>query len=537
MRATGARVTSEAARPAWQAPPKWRPSLGLIIALVLATVLALPLVGLFFFRFYENQLVQRTEAELIGQSAVLAAAVAAEIAEKPDIPLGAEVPATFVRGPNEPYAPIEPRLDLARGPIFGGRPDARPAGSPADAALQEIGRRTTAVLIEAQTITLAGFRITDPMGVVIAGKGEVGQSLAHIEEVRDALAGSFRAVLRARVSKNPPPPVYSISRGTSVRVFTALPIVVRVRVAGVVYASRTPSNIVKQFYDESGRIALATFVILAVTLLIGLLFSRFVSRPVQALIRRTQEIGRGDRAAIRPLASHGTREFAQLSDSFLGMAESLHERSDYLRTFAAHVSHELKSPLTSIRGAAELMLENTDAMTEEERRRFLGNILRDAERLGALVGRLRELARADNPPIAGETTIGAAIRELRSTVPKLTVHLTGSEALNVPMSDENLGIVLSNLADNAVRHGATRLDVTAERDRNGLVLHVADDGDGIAPGNRARIFEAFFTTRRDEGGTGMGLPIVQALIERHGGAIALEEPQPMTGTAFRVRLP
>lgn len=526
---TGARDAS------WRAPRKWRPSLGLIIALVLATVLALPLVSLFFFRFYENQLVQRTEAELIGQSAILSAFVAAEIAERPEIPLGAEVPAALQRAPTEPYAPIEPKLDLARGPILGSRPDAVPAPAPADAALVEIGRRATPILVEAQTITLAGFRITDASGVVVAGKGETGLSLAHVEEVREALAGRFRAVLRTRVSRNAPPPVYSVSRGTSVRVFTALPIVVRGRVAGVVYASRTPSNIVKQLYEESDRIALAGISILLITLLVGLTFSRFVSRPVQALIRRTREIGRGDRAAIRPLTRHGTREFAQLSEAFLGMAESLHERSDYLRTFAAHVSHELKSPLTAIRGAAELMLENEGAMTEEERRRFLGNILFDAERLSALVGRLRELARADNPPVAGETTIGDALRSLRSAFPGLAIEFRGDEALVVPMSDENLAIVLSNLADNAARHGATRLDLEAARDRRGLLLRIADDGPGIAPGNRARVFEAFFTTRREEGGTGMGLAIVQALVDRHGGTIVLEEAA--KGAAFAIRLP
>lgn len=517
------------------APHKWRPSLWLITALVLATVLALPLVGLFFFRFYENQLIQRTEAELIGQSAILSATLAAEIAAQPDVPLGAAVPSELLRGPGEPYAPIEPKLDLARGPILNARPDARPAANPAHPVLQAIGQRTTPILIEAQTVTLAGFRILDPNGIVIAGKGEIGLSLAHIEEVRDALAGRFRAVLRTRVSKNPPPPVYSISRGTSVRVFTALPVVVRGRVAGVVYASRTPSNIVKQFYEEAGRIALAAAFVLFATLLIGLTFSRFVTRPVQALIRRTEEIGRGDRDAIRPLPRHGTREFAQLSESFLGMAESLHERSDYLRTFAAHVSHELKSPLTAIRGAAELMLESQDAMTEKERRRFLGNILADAERLSALVGRLRELARADNPPIAGEASLGTAVRNLRSMVPKLDVRLDGDEALIVPMSEENLGIVLANLADNAARHSATRLDFRVARDRTGLILHIADDGDGIAPGNRGRVFEAFFTTRRDEGGTGMGLAIVQALVARHGGTIALEEGG--GGTAFVIRLP
>lgn len=522
--------------PAPRVPGKWRPSLGLIIALVLATVLALPLVGLFFFRFYENQLVQRTEAELIGQSAIVAAMAAAQIREKPDIPLGAAVVAELKRGPSEPYAPIEPKLDLARGPILGPRPDALPAPAPAHPDLQEIGRRMTPILIDAQTITLAGFRILDANGVVIAGKGEVGLSLAHVEEVREGLAGRFRSVLRNRISKNPPPPVYSVSRGTSVRVFTVLPIVVNGHVAGVVYASRTPSNIVKQFYDESGRIALAAASILFATLLVGLLFSRFVNRPVQALIRRTEEIARGDRGAIQPLRSHGTREFAQLSESFLAMAESLHERSDYLRTFAAHVSHELKSPLTSIRGASELMLENADVMTEEERGRFLSNIRADAERLSALVGRLRDLARAENPPIAGETTLSEAIWGLGTTAPGLAIRFEGDEELAVPMSAENLGIVLANLADNAQRHGATRLDIAASRDASGLVLRIADDGEGIAPANRGRVFDAFFTTRREEGGTGMGLAIVQALVERHGGTIALDEPQPEKGTAFRVRL-
>ena len=515
-------------------PQKWRPSLGLIVALVLGTVLALPLVGLFFFRFYENQLVQRTEAELIGQSAVLAATLGAEIAARTDIPPG-PIAVPDPRAPGEPFAPIEPRLDLARGPILGPRPEARPARGEVPPGLREIGAHTTPILIEAQTATLAGFRVLSPAGTVIAGKGEIGLSLAHVEEVADALAGRFRSVLRSRVSSHPPPPVYSISRGTSVRVFTAMPIVAGGRVAGVVYASRTPSNIVRQLYDESGRIALAAAIVLLVTGLVGLTFARFVTRPVHALIDRTREIGQGDRSALQPLPRHGTREFAQLSESFLAMAESLHERSDYLRTFAAHVTHELKSPLTSIRGAAELMLEAEDTMSEAERRRFLENILADAGRLGALVGRLRELARADAPPVIGEAALGPAIAALRRGVPGLAIDLRGDETLAVPMSAENLGIVLSHLADNARRHGAGRLDIAAQRDAEGVSLRIADDGSGIQPANRERIFEAFFTTRREEGGTGMGLPIVRALVERHGGAIALDDAA--RGAAFLIRLP
>jgi signal transduction histidine kinase len=187
-----------------------------------------------------------------------------------------------------------------------------------------------------------------------------------------------------------------MSRGTGARVFTAMPVVVRGHVAGVVYASRTPSNVFKHLYDERRKVILAGLAILAATLAIGFTFSRFVTRPMHELIRRTADIGRGDRNAMRPLAHHGTREFAMLSDSFLAMARSLNDRSDYLRTFAAHVSHELKSPLTSIQGAAELLLESlgpvSSHMTDAERRRFLQNIVADAERLTAIVQRLRDLA-------------------------------------------------------------------------------------------------------------------------------------------------
>ena len=174
-------------------------------------------------------------------------------------------------------------------------------------------------------------------------------------------------------------------------------------------------------------------------------------------------------------------------------------------------------------------------MSEAERRRFLANILADAERLGALVGRLRELARADAPPVIGEAALGPAIAALRLAVPGLTIELRGEETLAVPMSAENLGIVLSHLADNARRHGADRLDIAAHRDADGLSLRIADDGSGIQPANRERIFEAFFTTRREEGGTGMGLAIVRALVERHGGTIALDEAA--RGASFVIRLP
>ena len=90
---------------------------------------------------------------------------------------------------------------------------------------------------------------------------------------------------------------------------------------------------------------------------------------------------------------------------------------------------------------------------------------------------------------------------------------------------------VSNLADNALRHGSSSLEVSAVRQDNRLKVTVSDDGEGVSPNNRTRIFDSFFTTRRDSGGTGMGLAIVRAMLDAHGGAVRLVEIR--TGDRFR----
>src|SRR5712671_5936610 len=313
---------------------KWRPSVGLIIFAVLASVATLPLVGLFFFRLYDNQLIHQTQAELIAQSRVLAAVFAREVESKrgAGIALGVELPLEARAESEDLVTPIRPALDLAA--------------------------RLMPIILETQKVTLAGFRILDPHGVVIAGRQEVGQSLAHIEEVAAALKGQYRAALRIRKPDKTPPPIYSISRGVGVHVFSAMPVIVDNHVAGVIYTSRTPSNIFDHLYRERVKFLLAGFAVIAATVVIGLVFSRTITRPMHELVSRAERIGRGDRDAFQPLKHYGTREFARLSRSFLDMAQQLSRRSDYIATFSAHLTHELKSPLTSIKGAAELLLES-----------------------------------------------------------------------------------------------------------------------------------------------------------------------------------
>jgi signal transduction histidine kinase len=519
--------------PPYDVPRKWRPSVALVTTLVLLTVLLLPVLGLFFVRIYENQLIRQTETELLGQTAALSVIFAREVDRDlpPDALLGAAIPQSAER-----LQPVLPAIDLASGDLLPPRPDALPPDKPPSDAMLAIGARLFPDMMEIQRLTLAGFRLLDHNGVVISGREEIGQSLAHVEEVKVALGGAFKSMLRLRLSTSEPPPLHSVSRGTALRVFVAMPVIARGQVAGVIYASRTPSNVWKNLYEERHRLVAAFAVVLAVTVMLGLVAVRAITGPIRALIRSTRAIAGGDRKAVQPLGHHGTRELAELTQSFLDMSRALQTRSDYVATFAQHVSHELKSPLTSIQGAAELMRDDLDnpkrRMAPNERKHFLNNIISDTERLTAIVKRLRDLARAEQPGVRGESSLGDALPALRSAHPALDVTIAGGADSVIPMNSENAGILLGHLADNAARHGASSMVIRPVIEGAGLRLLISNDGKPISDANATKVFDAFFTTRREEGGTGMGLAIVRSLVEAHGGGIRLVERDPVT---FEIR--
>jgi len=530
---------SETAKPLTTLRQKWRPSLSLVVFLVLASVLLLPLFSLYFLKVYQNQLIQLTESELIAQSAALSAVFKREVesAIPQGVALGANLPPAPHMPSDNPYQPIWPKLELANESVLPPRPEARAPSAPADPAFAALGARMMPDLVATQNVTLAGFRLLDPNGVVIAGRDEIGLSLAHLEEVTVALQGRFSAVLRVRISKHDQPSLYSMSRGTGMRVFTAMPVIVRDQVAGVVYASRTPSNVFKYLYEQRAKVALAILVMIVPTLLIGFVFHRTITEPMRELIERTTLIGKGERNALGPLKRHGTSEFARLSQSFLDMARRLNTRSSFISTFATHVSHELKSPLTSIQGAAELLRDDVDApdMDDEDRRKFLDNIIADADRLAKIAARLRDFARAENPTAVGAAKLADTIAGLRSAFPALEIRAGGELETPMRISGENAGIIFSNLADNAIRHGSSALGLSASRQGNLLLVKVGDNGEGVSPNNRTQIFDSFFTTRRDSGGTGMGLAIVRAMLDAHGGWIRLIDSD--AGTAFELTIP
>jgi signal transduction histidine kinase len=150
--------------------------------------------------------------------------------------------------------------------------------------------------------------------------------------------------------------------------------------------------------------------------------------------------------------------------------------------------------------------------------------------------RLRELAQAETPVSEGGSSVAGIITSLRGRFPALEVSAAGDAETSIALPHEAAVIVFANLAENALQHGATLLEFVISADDRKAVFLVRDDGGGISAANRERIFQPFFSTRREQGGTGMGLGIIRAMLSSHGGTIHLR-PTVGTGAEFEITLP
>lgn len=223
--------------------------------------------------------------------------------------------------------------------------------------------------------------------------------------------------------------------------------------------------------------------------------------------------------------------------------------------FFGNVSHELKTPITAIRGAIETILDDP-AMPDDVRARFLGGARRHAVRLGSLVTDLLALARLESGPRAlqrGDVDLGALVGEVlaaaegmagqRGVVLELGIDsVEGAPRFSVAGDEEALRQAITNLVDNAVAHSddgdAVRVALARERDQ--VRIEVQDQGSGIPPDAIDRVFERFYRVDADRsrarGGTGIGLSIVKHVAQAHGGSVAVTS-ELGSGSTFVLQLP
>ncbi len=507
---------------------KWRPKLRTVLLIVNLTVLILPVGGIYFFRFYENELVRQTESELIAQGVIISELYKKELGgQLSDVDEYGVMPTYSMPKSDEYYRPIPALLDLASGEILPPREDPVSATTQPFVGAVDAGLELNIMLSDISRTTLASIRVTDYHGIVVASsRGEVGLSYAHIDEVKTALAGRYNSTMHQRVSDSPYPALESLSRGTGIRVFVNFPIVINDRVVGAVLLSRSPRSILKALHDRKNEAIVMGLGLLGMVILLTLFTSYTINRPIHSLIDKARRLTKGEKNVDLKVDKRITQEVSILSDSIAVMADTIEKRSDYIRDFARSVSHEFKTPLTSIGGTVELLQEHIDDMSEAKRERFLNIIQQDTSRLDALVGRLLELAKADvSEPVTGEATrLGDVLPPLQSRYREFGLTITCEEELQnqeVNMLPENVATIFCNLFDNSRQHGASEVTLKTRLLDGFVVMDVIDNGQGVLSSNQLKIFDSFFTTNRDDGGTGLGLGIVKSLLNNHGGDISV----------------
>jgi two-component system sensor histidine kinase ChvG len=495
-----------------------------LLFLSLLFVAALPGIGAVFLRVYENTLVQQTEAELIAQGAVLAGAYRAAW------------PEPFTEPAPGPPRPERPTIDLNAMPILGEQPAGR-ASARADPSASRTAAALRPVVVDTSRSTLSAIRVMDSQGIVVLGRGDTGLSYADLPEVRRAMAGGTGTVLRRRGDYQPRYALEWLSRASAIRVHYVRPILAAGRPIGILMLSRSPRGLFVGIYQDRGKIALGVGLIFLTLLALAGLLSRGISRPIEALSEATQNVARGAVAVPEPPPTAAI-EIRNLYLNFAAMAQRIERRSRYLKDFAAAVSHELKTPIAGIKGALELLAEHPE-MSEEERHRFLGNAGADADRLSHLLRRLLDLARADMaiaPEHSATLVEGPALKVAdahRAPAFAVDVRLDGLPPVAAPA--ELLEAVLETLVENSRQAGAHRVTIAGRAERSKVRITVADDGPGIVEADRERIFEPFHTSRRGEGGSGLGLSIARSLLTACAGTISARSTD--AGASIEICLP
>ncbi len=303
---------------------------------------------------------------------------------------------------------------------------------------------------------------------------------------------------------------------------------------------------------ERERMALGILVALAVlTLLVGLLmllYARRVLRPLRAVTERAQAVARGDLSARAPLASRD--ELGELSATFEGMVTAIARANEQLRAgeqlatigkMAAHVTHEIRNPLSSIALNLELLEEEIPSH-EAESRSLVRAIGREVERLSALSGQYLSMAKSQPPRLELESVddvVVEACEFMRADLARhgVALHIDVPEVTTSARVDEaQLKQALFNLVRNAreAMQGGGSVRVSVEPALELVRIVVEDEGPGIEAEAAERLFDPFFTTKGH--GTGLGLSVTRQIVLAHGGSIR-HEARAEGGSRFVIALP
>jgi two-component system, OmpR family, sensor histidine kinase ChvG len=466
------------------------------LLLINVLIVAVPLLGVGFARFYEREMLRGLEDDMIHQGQLLREVLL-------DDPIGPRLSARssmLARAARDTRTRIRllgPTGELLSDSHFKGPPEG-PEKSPPHFLSRELppqSQPTTQSVID----------------------------VSKRSEVQRALKGKYGAATRTWENQ------------VLVYLFSAIPIERDGVVLGVVYVTRSTIPVQVAMYTLRTTLFWILGLSVFATAILTLFLAATISRPLSQLTQIAQRIAKTGRR--EPVSIQRRDEIGQLARAFDGMAEKLEGGARYVRDLSADISHEFKSPLTSIRGATELLLDGAmDDPTARER--FLQNILGDSKRLDRLVSRLLELSRveADSAP-EERFDYRELLRQTAARYPHCVLAYEAKQS-RLTARRPHLSSVLINLLDNAQSHATpnTTVTITVREVPGALKTSIHNYGTVISATNIHKIWQRFFTTRSQQSGSGLGLNIVATIIKAHGGEVSAESSAEH-GTTFSFTLP
>ena len=411
--------------------------------------------------------------------------------------------------------------------------------------------QVTRVMNMLDTMGLDRVLVTDPAGLVLYDSTRAGEEepegSAPPEEAEEEPEYRYALLQEVVYALRGNDVTYSRYADSCFISTAAAPIVYRGMVIGSIYILELDKAQGELLLSLQQNLRTISLVIAGVTLVMSAFFSKMLTARIAALLRAIRMVGEGEYGhRLQPV---GRDELAQLAEEFNHLTDRLQTTEEVRRRFVSDASHELKTPLASIRLLADSILQ-TDKMDPETVRDFVSDIGREADRLTRITEHLLALTRLDSLP-AGKTepvdlsqVAGRVLSMLTPVADAAGVTLESSckPGCIVRATGDELYQVAYNLVENAVKYNFAggKVWISVYREQDQVLLEVEDTGIGIPEEDLPKVFNRFYRVdkarSREAGGTGLGLSIVRDTVRRHGGWVTAR-PRTAGGSIFTVGFP
>ena len=383
--------------------------------------------------------------------------------------------------------------------------------------------------------------IINTQGVVLCdseAKAETMENHAERPEIAQTLSGKQGSITR-----------FSTTLQTSM-LYLAIPRFESEKIIGVIRTAIPLLSIDKLLDELYQQFIILLIVLLIIVILVIINTFRKINQPLTEIINEANHFAQGDFSATLP--DYDIKEISELGGALNSMAKQLGRLENLRQDFVANVSHELKTPIATIKGYVETLLDGAQH-NPEDMERFLNIVLKQNDRLAAIVDDLLTLSRLESAPITQILELneskacdllisGVENCQSRADAKNIIIDVNCNNDISIQIDQSLLTQALVNLLDNAIKYSNenTTIILSAEITNGHVRLNVCDQGPGIPEEHIPRLFERFYrvdkSRSRRVGGTGLGLAIVKHIVHIHGGEVDVSN-NGTVGCRFSIILP